>query len=287
MKIIQKGDKGDEVLFLQRLLQKLYPSIVPDGDFGNMTDTSVKKFQKAHKLTVDGIVGDKTFDALSAKAVPKVLGTDVYRHDATDKPAFWQDLEKNYWFCFVKSSQGADRYDPRFKEHIEGLKKATILRGAYHFPLLLNTDVLGEVNCFLDACKKGGINWKDKGVLPPVYDVEPLTEKQAKLFPAESKNIAVRMKKWLETVEKKTGRKPIIYTSRRVWDELLKSPKGFERYSLWVANYGTMEKPKMPSTWKGYAFWQFTDKGTIGGSKGFDVNTLGIELKDLLAMGGY
>lgn len=287
MKILQKGSKGDEVLFLQRVLKKNYPSIVLDGDFGKVTEAAVKKFQKISNLAIDGIVGSITFDALSAKFAPDVFGTDVYRYDATDKDTFWEDLEKNYWFCFVKSSQGNTKTDPRFAEHFAGLKERTILRGAYHFPLLLNDDVAGEVNCFLNACKEGGLNWTDKGVLPPVYDVEPLTEKQATEFPKQRKAIVTRMKKWLELVEKKTGRVPIIYTSQRVWDELLGSPKGFERYSLWVANYGTMEKPKMPSTWKAYAFWQFTDKGTIGGVKGFDVDKLGVTLADLLAMGGY
>lgn len=287
MEILQKGSKGDEVLFLQRLLKKNYPSIEPDGDFGKITEAAVKKFQKISHLDVDGIVGPVTFNALSAKFAPDVFGTDVYRYDKTEKKDFWEDLEKNYWFCFVKSSQGSSKTDPRFAEHFAGLKERTILRGAYHFPLLLNPDVVGEVNCFLNACKAGGLNWTDPGVLPPVYDVEPLTEKQADEFPNQRKAIIPRMKKWLELVEKKTGRVPIIYTSQRVWDELLGSPKGFERYSLWVANYGTMEKPKMPSTWKGYAFWQFTDKGTIGGGKGFDINKLGVTLSDLLTMGGY
>ncbi len=288
MKTLQKGDKGDEVLFLQRLLKKVYPTVEPDGDFGNITDTSVKKFQKSNNLLVDGLVGSKTFDTLSVKAAPKVLGTDIYRHDATQNAAFWQDLEKNHWFCFSKASQGTELADTRFAEHYAKLKQSKILRGAYHFPLLLNTNVTNEVSFFLDTCKKGGLDWKEKGVLPPVYDVEPLTETHAAKFRSQSTYIKARMKNWLEAVEKKTGRTPIIYTSRRVWDELLKSPQGFERYPLWVANYGAnLTEPKLPSIWKTHAFWQFTDEGTIGGTKGFDVNRLGMPLAELLKMAGY
>ncbi|MBL7816133.1 MAG: peptidoglycan-binding protein [Saprospiraceae bacterium] len=288
MKTLQKGDRGDEVIFLQRLLQKINPSLVIDGDFGSITDTMVRKFQKANKLLVDGIVGTITFDILCKKTVTNVLGTDIYRHDATDNDDFWNDLEKNYWFCFVKASQGKDWTDPRFAEHFQELKASTILRGAYHFPLLLNADVTKEVNCFLNSCKEGGVDWKEKGVLPPVYDVEPLTEGDAQKLPSQSRNIAIRMKKWLDAVETKTGRTPIIYTSKRVWDELLKSPLGFERYSLWVANYGAnLTTPKLPSTWKSYAFWQFSEDWTIGGHKGFDVNRINITLKDLLKMAGY
>ena len=287
MKILQKGDKGDEVLFLQRLLKKANLGIEPDGDFGKLTETAVKKFQKANKILTDGIVGPVTFDLLASKAASDYFGTDVYHNDATTKDAFWQDVADNYWFCFAKSTQGSEKVDVRFNDHIGSLKERVILRGAYHFPLLLSDDVTGEVNNFLTACKNAGINWTDKGVLPPVYDVEPLTERQAEQFPNQRKAIAGRMKKWLEAVEKKTGRVPIIYTSRRVWDELLGSPQGFERYSLWVANYGNIEKPKLPSTWKGYVFWQFTDTGTVGGVKGFDVDKLGVTLSDLLKIGGY
>ena len=288
MKMLKKGDKGVEVIFLQRLLNKLYPTLAIDGDFGKITDATVKKFQKSEKLLVDGIVGPITFDALSNKAEPSALGTDVYRHDGTSTDAFWIDIENNYWFGFIKSSQGSTWSDPRFEEHFSGFKERNILRGAYHFPNLLSTDVTGEVNCYLNACKNGGLNWTDQGVLPPVYDVEPLNETQAKLFPGQSRYIVTRMKRWLETVEKKTGRQPIIYTSRRVWDELLKSPQGFDGYPLWVANYGLkLTEPKLPSIWNRHAFWQFHDDWTIGGNGGFDVNRLGMPLKDLLAMGGY
>ena len=38
-----------------------------DGEFGKMTDTAVRAFQKAHGLGVDGVVGQKTWTALLAE----------------------------------------------------------------------------------------------------------------------------------------------------------------------------------------------------------------------------
>ena len=286
MKTIKKGDKGDEVVILQRLLRKYDANVVADGDFGNKSDIAIKNFQTKFGLGADGVVGPKTWNALFDKA-GNILGTDVYRNDATANRPFYQDLENNYWFCFAKSSQGSTFADARFGEHIAALKESHILRGAYHFPRLLRDNVDEEVAFYLKCCKDGGLNWSDKGVLPPVYDVEPLGDNEAAAFTANRTAIVGRMKKWLTAVEQKTGRKPIIYTSRRVWDELLRSPKGFESYSLWVADYGKVPSPRLPSTWNSHMIWQFTENGTVGGNVGFDVDSLNVSLGDLLARCNY
>ena len=52
---------------MQELLLKAgykLPKYGADGSFGNETLTAVKAFQKDHKLTVDGIVGPKTWAEL-------------------------------------------------------------------------------------------------------------------------------------------------------------------------------------------------------------------------------
>lgn len=72
---LRKGDKGDDVTYLQSLLVALgysLPQYGIDGSFGNETLAAVKGFQLEEGLTVDGIVGPKTWAALdqaiSAKA---------------------------------------------------------------------------------------------------------------------------------------------------------------------------------------------------------------------------
>lgn len=64
---LKKGDKGADVANLQRLLMQAgysLPKYGADGDFGNECLSAVKAFQKDNKLTVDGIVGAKTWAAL-------------------------------------------------------------------------------------------------------------------------------------------------------------------------------------------------------------------------------
>ena len=65
--VLRKGSKGDQVKTLQRLLKALCFSVGLsgiDGDYGEKTEQAVVKFQSTHKLTADGIVGAKTWEAL-------------------------------------------------------------------------------------------------------------------------------------------------------------------------------------------------------------------------------
>ena len=64
--------RGDDVLLLQqRLIELGYTEVgMPDGVFGKMTDAAVRRFQQGNNLTVDGIVGSKTWEILFALASP-------------------------------------------------------------------------------------------------------------------------------------------------------------------------------------------------------------------------
>lgn len=57
MKTIQKGSTGRAVRVWQIIV-----GVSPNGEFNDKTVAATKKFQKEHKLTVDGIVGKKTWN---------------------------------------------------------------------------------------------------------------------------------------------------------------------------------------------------------------------------------
>ena len=66
---LKSGDKGDQVTDLQNSLKALgFYSASPTGVYDSATVSAVKKFQNAHKLTVDGIAGKKTLQLLSLLA---------------------------------------------------------------------------------------------------------------------------------------------------------------------------------------------------------------------------
>lgn len=66
-KTIRRGNHGELVKQLQTKLNAIGYDIGIcgiDGDFGTATEKAVKQFQKDHGLTVDGVVGPKTWAAL-------------------------------------------------------------------------------------------------------------------------------------------------------------------------------------------------------------------------------
>ena len=58
MKTIKSGSKGNAVKVWQIIV-----GVYPDGVFGTKTERATKEFQRKHNLTVDGIVGDKSWSA--------------------------------------------------------------------------------------------------------------------------------------------------------------------------------------------------------------------------------
>lgn len=57
--LLKKGSQGEAVRILQVFL-----NIEDDGDFGPNTEIAVKKWQKAHGLLDDGVVGNNTWNAM-------------------------------------------------------------------------------------------------------------------------------------------------------------------------------------------------------------------------------
>lgn len=64
MSTLKYGSSGNEVKTLQTALKRAGCVVNVDGIFGASTATAVKKFQLNHGLTVDGIVGSRTWKKL-------------------------------------------------------------------------------------------------------------------------------------------------------------------------------------------------------------------------------
>ena len=72
--LLKKGDRGPDVKELQKALE-----LTADGIFGSYTEASVKKYQSENGLTVDGIVGPKTYEKLVGETMS--VDTDKFGYD--------------------------------------------------------------------------------------------------------------------------------------------------------------------------------------------------------------
>lgn len=74
---VQQGSKGENVYSVQLMLQAHGYSISIDGDFGAQTASTVKSYQSAHGLEVDGVVGPQTWSSLIITTQTNSTGSAV------------------------------------------------------------------------------------------------------------------------------------------------------------------------------------------------------------------
>jgi hypothetical protein len=63
--VLKLGSEGPDVVEAQERLNIHGADLLVDGKFGALTEAAVKAFQEAEGLTVDGIIGQATWDALN------------------------------------------------------------------------------------------------------------------------------------------------------------------------------------------------------------------------------
>lgn len=187
----------------------------------------------------------------------KQKGIDVYEGDGSID---WGQVKKaGYEFVFCKTTEGGDWSDPTWnKARVDGIRKADIKLGVYHF-LRPRGDRTGadEMKFFIKQAKAAG--WGKPGDLRPVIDFEETTL-------SDNKTI-VYLKSAIDEVKRLTGKAPIIYTGGPFWDENTKNYDNNFDCPLWLAAYVTDPDKYLPAAWKktGWSIWQNTDKGGIPG----------------------
>lgn len=84
---LKLGSKGDEVKTLQTQLNANGYNLDVDGSFGNKTLAAVKDYQQKNNLSVDGIVGNNTWGALtkSSTTTPTTTAPAATQQDSTYK----------------------------------------------------------------------------------------------------------------------------------------------------------------------------------------------------------
>jgi GH25 family lysozyme M1 (1,4-beta-N-acetylmuramidase) len=156
--------------------------------------------------------------------------------------------------------------DSKFaNDYWPSLGKLKLPRGAYLF-CHPKADAADSIERFFSVYKP------QSGDLVPTLDIEDIYDSSCGV-PLQDR--IAQISTMIELVAKKMGgQKPIIYTKKRVWNEL-GNPAQFADCPLWVLNYQTMPTPlNMPQTWPTFAFWQYAEniKNVDGIGGDFDPN---------------
>ncbi len=193
---------------------------------------------------------------VSSAAAP-VQGIDVSKYQHDDGRAIdWGAVKSSgRTFAFLKATGGSNRVDPWFAREWASAGRAGIVRGAYHYadpssdPEAQAALVVQTVGSTREAGNLGiALDLESDGGLGPVA-------------------LAAWAHRFLDAVEARTGRTPILYTYVYFWQHAMANNTSFGAYPLWLARYA--DQPPAPlAGWSQWTFWQYSSSGSVPGIVG-------------------
>lgn len=162
-------------------------------------------------------------------------------------------------FVYIKSTEGTTVRNRYFASDYNSARRQGIKVGAYHFFSLKST-AQAQAAYFL---KNTMIREDD---FPPVLDVEPTDAQISQIGGGEE--LLRRVRQWLQTVERKTGKRPILYINQMFINKYMQDATDIKQhYNVWIARYGEY-KPDVK-----LVYWQLTPDGRVDGITGpVDIN---------------
>ncbi len=193
-----------------------------------------------------------------AGAAGPVQGVDVSKYQHDDGRAIdWAAVKRSgQSFAFIKATGGSNRVDPWFEREWASAGRAGMIRGAYHYA---DPSSSPEAQAALVVQTVG--TTREAGNLGIVLDLED----DGGLAPAA---LAAWAHRFLDAVEARTGRTPILYTYIYFWQHAMANNRTFGAYPLWLARYAD-KAPAPVAGWSQWTFWQRTSSHRVPGIVGF------------------
>ncbi|WP_242606075.1 GH25 family lysozyme [Frankia sp. Cppng1_Ct_nod] len=170
-------------------------------------------------------------------------------------------------FAVIKATEGKSYTNPYFAADHSLATQAGLAVGAYHYarPVLPIATAVEQADRFLSVT---GLTRSDEQ-LAPVLDLE-----------VDGGLSTSQLTEWtrtfLEEVETRTGRAPILYTYRSFWTDTMQNNPSFSGYPLWFAIYngasssgGPSSPGALPGGWTKWLMWQYTPSALVRGITGY------------------
>lgn len=201
-----------------------------------------------------------------------VTGVDISEYQAE------VDMEKlaeqGVQFIYMKATEGSGHVDSRFAQNWENAQACGIPAGAYHF---FSFDSPGKMQAQNYIETVGDL----QGKLIPAVDVEYYGDKKENSPDVEE--VEAELRDFIEALEEEYGVKPLIYSSRDVYEKYIQ--RCFGDYPRWVRS---IYYPVTFEAGRDWVIWQYSDTGELEGYAGgevhidLDVLSKDAELDDLI-----
>lgn len=197
-----------------------------------------------------------------AQAAAKPKGNDVSSHQRTVNWGSTRD--KGARFAYVKATESTTYKNPYFSSQFNGARRAGMLHGAYHFALPNRSSGRVQASYFV---RHGG-KWKSDGwTLPPALDIERNPYGSRVCYGLSKKKMVSWIRSFSNEVNRRTGRRPVIYTSTQWWRTCTGNNRSFAtQHPLWVARYSS-SAGTLPAGWAYWTFWQYASAGRLPGDQ--------------------
>lgn len=168
-------------------------------------------------------------------------------------------------FVFHRTSDG-DIRDTSWQE--SRVAEIGVPLAPYHFGRVAsdgNRQRNGKSEAAMAVYFAESMGWGRPGDLPLAYDFETLNGQT----PAKA---AVHVDEFCAAYKYLKGHHPILYTNPATWAQVASEFSGaasarLALSPLWVAHWGVAE-PDVPAPWTDWAFWQYTNVGSLPGITG-------------------
>ncbi len=158
-------------------------------------------------------------------------------------------------FAFIKATEGSDHVDAKFRQNWDGAKAAGVARGAYHFMFWCRS----PAQEFANFARTVPL---DPDALPPVLDVEATPTSRSCTRRLERGPVLRDMHAMLREMERRYGKKPVIYTTVDFYEAIL-APNEMAEYPIWVRS--TKHSPQVRYGSRKWHLWQYQSDGEVAG----------------------